>query len=117
MKKILKVIGILAIFFITIIIFVAIDTSFMVNDHDNDIEHECTQECGLGMAFLPIISTWKYSFLMTILAICAKFSKKLDSTTKNTIYFLPIISLLSLVIIIKPVFWIIELFNLIKPVG
>lgn len=109
MKKVLKVLVILSIFFLTIVIFVTVDTSIMINSHNNDIEHECAQYCGLGIAFSPIVSTWKFAFLMTILAIWAKFSKKLDITTKNTIYFFPIISFWSFFILANPILWLMEL--------
>lgn len=108
MRKVLKVLVILAIFFITLIIFLTVDTYIMIIWYANGIDASCP-ECGLGFALLPIISKWKHTFLMTILAIWAKFSKKLDITTKNTIYFFPIISFWSFFILANPILWLMEL--------
>ena len=90
-------------FFVVLIIFMAVDCNIMLGEFINNIPEDNARGYGLGIIFVPIVSTWKFAFLMTILAIYAKFSKKLDSTTKNTIYFLPIISLLSFFIITNPV--------------
>lgn len=112
MKKTLKVLSILTIFFIAITIFVAIDFTIVVNDHDNDIDHECNQVCGLGIAFFPIVSTWKFALIMIIVAIIVKFNKKLDSVTKTTIYLLPILSFYGFFYAIIPALWIIKLLGL-----
>lgn len=112
MKKILKVLGILAIFFIAITIFVAIDFTIMVNGHDNDIAHECSQVCGLGIAFFPIVSTWKFALIMIIVGIIVKFYKKLDSVTKTTIYLLPILSFYGFFYATMPALWLMKLLGL-----
>ncbi len=112
MKKILKVLGILAIFFIAITIFVAIDFTIMVNNHDNDIEHECSQVCGLGIAFFPIVSTWKFALIMIVVAIIVKFNKKLDSVTKTTIYLLPILSFYGFFYATTPALWLMKVLGL-----
>ena len=109
MKKVLKVLLILSIFFITLIIFMAVDCNIMLNDFENHIPDDNGRGYGLGIIFVPIVSTWKFAFLMTILAIYAKFSKKVDSITKNTIYFLPVISLISFFIVTDPVHWLMNL--------
>ena len=109
MKNVLKVLFILIIFFVTLIIFMAFDCHIMFDEFINNIPEDNARGYGLGIIFIPIVSTWKFAFLMTILAICVKFSKKLDQLTKNTIYFLPIISLLSFFIITEPVHWLMNL--------
>lgn len=109
MKKVLKVLFILSIFFVILILFMTVDCKIMLNDFDNNIPEDNGRGYGLGIIFVPIVSTWKFAFLMTILAICAKFSKKLDSTTKTTIYFLPIISLFGFFIVTDSVLWLMNL--------
>ena len=87
----------------------AVDCNIMLNDFENHIPDDNGRGYGLGIIFVPIVSTWKFAFLMTILAIYAKFSKKVDSITKNTIYFLPVISLISFFIVTDPVHWLMNL--------
>lgn len=100
------------IFYISIIVFVAIDLSITMNVFNNESYKECGRGCGLAMAMLPIISTWKFAFLMAIVAIIIKYNNKIDKTIKNTIYFLPIISTFSVFIIKIPVLWLLGIFKL-----
>lgn len=109
MKKVLKVLVILSIFFITLIIFMTVDCKIMLNDFDDNIPEDNSRGYGLGIIFVPIVSTWKFAFLMTILAIWAKLSKKIDKVTKNVICFLPIISLFGFFIVTDSVLWLMKL--------
>lgn len=114
MKKILIVLAILLIFFIAITIFIAIDSSIMINHYFNEINTEVEHSRGLGVAFLPVISTWKFTFLMIIVAIIVKLNKKISSLIKVTIYFLPVLSFYSFFYATIPALKLMNLLNLLK---
>ena len=112
MKKLLKVLLILSIFFVTLILFMAFDCSIMLKDFDNNIPEDNGRGYGLGIIFVPIVSTWKFAFLMIIVAIIVKFNKKLDSTFKVTIYFLPILSFYGFFYASTPTLWLMKVLGL-----
>lgn len=112
MKKVLKILLILSIFFATLVIFMTIDCHIMLKDFFNSIPEENGRGYGLGIIFVPILSTWKYTIFMIILAIIVKFNKKIDSITKKTIYILPILSFYGFLYATVPTIWLMELFNL-----
>lgn len=110
MKKILKVLIVIFIFYISIVVFTTIDFTIMANKYQNEYGYEL----GLGSVILQIASTWRFAFLTTVVALIVKNSEKLDSTVKNTIYFLPLLSILSFFIIVEPVCRLVDLLGLVK---
>lgn len=110
LKKILKILFVILVFYLSIVIFTTIDFTIVANKYQNEYD----TELGLGTVILQIASTWKFTSIMVVLALIAKTSEKLDITIKNTIYFLPLLSIFSFFIIVEPVCKIVQLFGLVS---
>lgn len=91
-KNILKVVIILIIYAISLILFIAIFGVGQINNYaDKLIESEAN--INIAYAFVPLLEAGVYHFfIMLSIAIFAKFNKKLNVVTKNTLYYLPLLT-------------------------